>query len=253
VVVRRRLPAAHGGHALYVSPDASLRFWRRDLATADPLLLALCSELVTPGAHVWDIGANVGLFSTAAAFRVGRGGSVLAVEADPWLASLLVRSVANLPTEHGRVEVLNAAVTDQVGGAEFSIANRARAASHLTAVRGSSQAGGSRRIVTVDALTLDHLLGSRPTPQLVKIDTEGAELLCLQGGTRLLSLARPTILVEVSEENGRDLGELLHGHGYSLFDASLPAHERRELRRPSWNTLARPAQAPPASVGGSRP
>src|SRR4030095_9196737 len=92
IVVRRRLPARFGGRVLYVSPDASLRFWRRGIQTTDPGLLALCEEVVAPGQCVWDVGANVGVFAFAAAHLAGPSGTVLAVEPDPWLAALLKRT-----------------------------------------------------------------------------------------------------------------------------------------------------------------
>src|SRR5437764_9039310 len=92
VVFKRRLPAEFGRLAVLVSPEAGLKFWRRDLSKTDPLLLRACRELVRPGDVVWDIGANVGLFSFAAAALAGPHGRVLAVEADTWLVDLLRRS-----------------------------------------------------------------------------------------------------------------------------------------------------------------
>src|SRR5688572_22539499 len=86
-VLRRRLPTEYGGHTLLVSPDSALMYWRRDLGRTDPLLLRLAADLVRPGATVWDIGANVGLFSFAAAFQAGRSGYVVAVEPDDLLSS----------------------------------------------------------------------------------------------------------------------------------------------------------------------
>jgi FkbM family methyltransferase len=237
-VLRRKLPARHGGHALHVSPDASMRFWRRDLGTVDPFLLEMAARLVKPGTAVWDVGANVGLFAFAAAFAAGPAGRVLAVEADGWLAELLRRSAGSAPPAYAPVEVLAAAVSDAPGTVELHIAQRGRAGNHLGSVSGSTQTGGTREVRRVPAVTLDGLLADRPAPQVLKIDTEGAELLCLRGAGRLLREVRPVVLCEVGEENAAAVGELLRGHGYTLFDAASPGGPPVDL--PTWNTLARP-------------
>ena len=237
-VLRRRLPAAHGGHALHVSPDAAMKLWQRDLGAVDPFLLRMAAELARPGMTIWDVGANVGLFAFAAAFAAGASGRVLAVEADPWLAGLLQRSAETAPPAYARVEVLAAAVSDAPGTVELCIARRGRAGNHLKAVPGSTQTGGTREVRQVPAVTLDGLLDRSPAPQVVKIDTEGAELLCLRGGGRLLREVRPVLLCEVTGENADAVGDLLRGHGYSLFDAGSPS--RAPVGRPAWNTLALP-------------
>jgi FkbM family methyltransferase len=237
-VLRRRLPAAHGGHALHVSPDAAMKLWQRDLGAVDPFLLTMAAELVRPGMTVWDVGANVGLFAFAAAFAAGPSGRVLAVEADGWLADLLQRSAGSAPPAYARVEVLAAAVSDAPGTVELCIARRGRAGNHLSTVPGSTQTGGTREVRQVAAVTLDGLLDRSPAPRVVKIDTEGAELLCLRGGERLLREVRPVLLCEVTDENARGVGELLRGHGYTMFDAG--SSRREPLDRPAWNTLALP-------------
>jgi FkbM family methyltransferase len=244
VVLRRRLPMAHGGYYLYVSPDASLRYWRKNsLATADPTLLELCAELLRPGHHVWDIGANVGLFSVAAAHHVGPQGTILAVEADPWLAQLLRRSCEELPDGAARVEVLHAAIAERSGKASFAISSRGRAANHLASVAGSSQAGGTRQLLDVPATTLDELLGRQRLPDIVKIDVEGAEHLCLRGAHLLLREVRPVLICEVSAPNCEEVGAVLRAHGYAFFDASRRPAERSNLPQPVWNTLAVPSEA----------
>jgi FkbM family methyltransferase len=240
-VLRRRLPAEHGGHTLYVSPDAAMRLWKRDLSAVDPFLLTMAAELVRPGMVVWDLGANVGLFTFAAAFAAGSSGRVLAVEADGWLAGLIERSAREAPADHARVEVLAAAVADVPGTAELCIARRGRAGNHLRSVPGSTQTGGTREVRQVIAVTPDNLLGRSPAPQVVKIDVEGAELLCLRGAARLLQKVRPILLCEVAAENAEGAGDLLRGHGYALFDAAAAPDLRRPLDRPAWNTLAVPA------------
>ena len=55
------------------------------------LLFRMVRELVMSGSVVWDVGANVGLFSFSEAALAGPG-FVLAIEPHVWLAHLLVRS-----------------------------------------------------------------------------------------------------------------------------------------------------------------
>ncbi|MBW8873590.1 MAG: FkbM family methyltransferase [Acidobacteria bacterium] len=239
-VLRRRLPANLGGHTLYVTPDSALKLWRRELWQADPLLLSVATELVHPGDTVWDVGANVGLFTFAAAFLAGAGGHVLAVEADDWLTTLLRRSAAGLPASHAPVDVLTAAVSDSAGIAELCIAARGRAGNHLRDVAGSSQAGGTRAVSKVVTVTLDGLLDVLPAPRVLKLDTEGAEARCLQGAERLLSTIRPAVFCEVNAENVEAAGEILRRHGYLLFDAQVPPRDRHPLPEPVWDTLALP-------------
>ena len=89
VILRRHLPKQFQSLPLYVSPEAGLRYWRWGVETADPMLFRMVRELVRPGSVVWDVGANVGLFSFSAAALAGPGGFVLAIEPDVWLAHLL--------------------------------------------------------------------------------------------------------------------------------------------------------------------
>lgn len=88
-VVPRRLPKPFSDTRLYVSSEGGLRYLGPSLDKLAPDLLRLVSDYVRPGSVVWDIGANLGLFTFAAAATAGLGGSVLAVEPDPWLVNLL--------------------------------------------------------------------------------------------------------------------------------------------------------------------
>lgn len=243
-VVRRRLPPELGGAALLVSPDAAMKLWRRDLRRVDPLLFRMARELVAPGATVWDVGANVGLFAAAAAFLAGPAGRVLAVEADEWLADLLRRSARALPPGQAPIEVLSAAAGGALGVADFVLASRGRAASHLASVPGSTQAGGVRGVRKVVTVTLDWLLDWFPAPDVLKLDVEGAELDCLHGAAAILARRRTTLLCEVGAASAAPVARLLAAAGYTLYDASLPPGERRPVTEPPWNTLAVPAGRP---------
>jgi FkbM family methyltransferase len=241
VVLRRHLPKEFGSQTLFVTPDSALAYWRLDLSKVDPLLLRLAAELVRPGMTVWDIGANNGLFSFVAAFKVGAGARVVAVEPDPVLAALLRRSSRVRTGERADVAVVNAAVTEGTSVVEFTVAARGRAASHLSDLDGTSQSGGPRERLHVPSVTLDALAEHFGPPDLVKIDVEGAEERCLRGAARLLATARPVLLCEVGGGACAAVTEILTGHGYVLVDASVAAEERRPLATAVWNTLAIPS------------
>ncbi|MGI8449952.1 MAG: FkbM family methyltransferase [Streptosporangiaceae bacterium] len=139
----------------------------------DPALLRLAQELIRPGDVVWDIGANLGLFTFASAVATGPSGYVLAVEPDIQLAALLNRAKA-VNRGHGSVEVVPAAITDDLGVARFNIAARNRSTNHLDGF-GTTQTGGVRNTQLVPTMTLDWLTKRFPAPDLVKIDVEEAE------------------------------------------------------------------------------
>lgn len=88
-VIKRRLPARFGRQKIVVSPDSALSFWRHDLEQSFGMLFRWVDSYVTRGSVVWDIGANVGLFSFASAACAGPKGQVLAIEPDQFLVQLL--------------------------------------------------------------------------------------------------------------------------------------------------------------------
>jgi FkbM family methyltransferase len=219
--VRRKLPRDLGGRSLYVSPDAALRFWLPGGEHMDPLLFKLVRQFVKPGAVVWDIGANVGLFSFAAAALAGESGSVLAIEPDPWLASLMNRTAGGCMPGHASVSVLSVAVSDCLGVNQLHIAKRGRASNFMVGM-GRSETGGDRQAVSVPTVTLDWIAGSFPPPTLIKIDVEGMEHLVLAGAQGILT-HQPIVLAEVAEENKSDVRKVLSTYRFFMTDMSPAA------------------------------
>jgi FkbM family methyltransferase len=235
IVVQRRLPAPFGGSRIYVTTEGGLRYLARTMARADPVLLRLAGEVVRPGSTVWDIGANVGLFSFAAAAAAGPGGRVLAIEPDTVMVGLLRRS-ATANRGGAPVEVLPAAVSDKVSVARLHIARRNRATNHLDGF-GSTEAGGVRSTQTVMTVTLDWLAARFPAPDVIKIDVEQAEGAVLAGGPGVLALA-PIIICEVAAPNSGPVSEILNARGYTVFDGDLPERDRVPTTTAPFNTLA---------------
>jgi FkbM family methyltransferase len=241
VVLKRRLPKRFGSLPLYVTPEAGLRYWG-PMAKVDPVLYEMAEELAVPGAVVWDIGANVGLFSFCASARAGTKGLVLSVEPDLWLAGLLTRSVHAFPKMGSAdVEVLCASISDSNRVSKLEIAQRARASNHLIDAIGSNQAAGSRALQPTVTVTLDFLLNYFPPPNVLKIDAETHEVSILRGAERLLREVQPVIWCEVSAENSIAITELLQAADYELQGAAVRPHPL--IKRAWFHTLAVPRRS----------
>ena len=239
-VIRRRLSADFSSAPIHVSPSAGLRYLFRPMDSVDPHLLELVREFVEPGAVVWDVGANVGLFSFAAASMAGPEGLVVSLEPDAWLVQLLRRSALEQPAGSAPVKVVPAAVAAENSIRTLCLAARSRASNHL-AEFGTTQTGGEREQQSVVAVSLDWLMESVPAPSVVKIDVEGAELEVLKGASRLFETVRPIVLCEVIPATEAGVTAFFKSHEYQIFDGELATPERRPLAASPWSTLAVPA------------
>jgi FkbM family methyltransferase len=240
-VVRRRLPSDFARVPIHVSPSAGLRYLFRPMDAVDPVLLNLVKEFVEPGSVVWDVGANVGLFSFAAASLAGPEGRVVALEPDAWLVQLLRRSASRQPPGSASVQVVPTAIASSLSVRTLCLASRSRAANYL-AEFGTIQTGGSREEQSVIAVTLDWLLESFPAPSVVKIDVEGAELEVLDGARRLFETARPVILCEVIPDSSAAVTEFLSSYDYRIYDGEVSSPRREALKNAPWSTIALPSR-----------
>ncbi|MCB0192827.1 MAG: FkbM family methyltransferase [Anaerolineae bacterium] len=236
----KKLPEDFASTPIIISPGAALSYWKSSLGDHDPLLLNIVKAYVGRGQIVWDIGANVGLFTFAAAAKIGHIGRVLAVEADTWCVSLLRRSCQLKANQQLAVDVLPAAVSNSVDLVKFHIAQRGRAANHLEQSKGSTQTGGIRETQIMPSITLDWLLEHYAYPDFIKIDIEGAERLALEGGHRVLTKVRPKLLCEVSDEHKAWITNTLQEYDYLLYDAAQL--DRGPQLNAQFNTLAIPIE-----------
>jgi len=155
-------------------------------------------DRLRPGDTVLDCGANLGLFATMMAARVGPTGAVHAFEPSPRARHDLAR-VVHL-NELSWVVISPFAVADKCGQATFCdvLENDVRReASHLsTAVRFTANL--AKQSIEVPTITLDRYLAETGVrPRLVKIDVEGAELEVLDGARDCLRRFRPLLVIEI--------------------------------------------------------
>lgn len=229
----RRLPPDLGGCYFPASLEGGAKFLKPDLHRADEVLTRFAQDYVQPGSRVWDIGANVGLFTFTAAGLAGPQGEVVALEADSWLVGNL-RKAATANTGRGApVAVLPVAASDSFGVAEFNIAKTARATNFLTIGGGSTTTGGVREKQLVPTMPLDALLARFAAPRVLKIDVEGAEEFVLRGAGAVLR-SRPTLLLEVLPAHSRAIHALLEPLSYSYIDAIT----RAVVELPTFNVIA---------------
>ena len=87
---------------------------------------------------------------------------------------------------------------------------------------GRDQLGGVEEQQIVPAFNLDWLLTKLPTPQIIKIDVEGAQVEVLRGQQHMLNEVRPVIICEVGSAASSDITDIFNSVRYRLYDGDKP-------------------------------
>jgi FkbM family methyltransferase len=169
------------------------------------------ANAVTPGAVVYDVGANVGIYSLLASLRAGPSGKVYAFE--PLERNLLYLR-RHLTLNHvENCVILERAVCNREGTRPFSVAAWSSSMAHL-----APDGEALIRSTSLDSCVYGEER-LRP-PDILKIDVEGAELEVLEGATRTLTEFRPTIFLEIhGTQLHADCRAFLLAKGYSTEEA----------------------------------
>lgn len=218
LVLTRRLPKRFGGGRLIISGKVGgMKYLFKRADAWDPELMRIASLLVKKNDVVWDVGANVGLFTKCASYFAAAHGQVYSIEADTDALVLLNRTISNCSSEDAPITLLSVAVSDHTGWEIFSISRRARASNSLAGY-GSSSTGGILQNRVLPAVSLDRMLDKFPPPNVLKIDVEGAEVKVLKGGEKVLSTVRPLIYCEIARENVLELKSVFTKFDYRYLD-----------------------------------
>lgn len=168
---------------------------------------------------VYDVGMHNG---DDTAFYLSQGFRVVAIEADPHLVGL-GRARFEEPIARGRLEILNVAIADRPGQAEFWISD-AHSEWNSFDRASAGRSGAPHHAISVEMRTFRSILEERATPFYVKIDIEGSDYHCL---TDLGSLpaSLPKFLswesgddpVDADGPESRSLLRLAHQIGFTRF------------------------------------
>ncbi|MEM8874608.1 MAG: FkbM family methyltransferase [Planctomycetota bacterium] len=163
-------------------------------------VLGLFHHMTRPGDTFYDVGANIGYYAryTLAKLDVAK---LIAFEPFTPNRQLLEKNLADEP----RARVIADAVGDVTEeGVELQVDDMAGGSAVLTKVSGGEASIGRANLGlgakadTVRLVTLDDLRREDPTlppPNVIKIDTEGAEHLVLAGAEQTLAEHKPRLIL----------------------------------------------------------
>jgi len=205
--------ALHNGiHMKFATPNALCRYRAESFSSKEPDTLKWIDE-IPANAVLWDIGANVGLYSIYAA-KV-HDCRVFAFEPSVFNLELLARNVF-LNGLQERVTIVPVAVSDALGPSLFKMSSTAWGGALSTFGQDFDQHGGKLRSIFEyqtmgmtmdDAIRLLHM----PAPGFIKIDVDGIEHFILRGGAEVLKGVQSVMIeiddgfVEQAEETARHL------------------------------------------------
>lgn len=166
-----------------------------------------------PGDHVIDAGCAFGAYATRWARAVGDRGVVLAVD----MQSDMVDSLCPSDVLQPYLGVLSDVAGVPTDTGPWTLDQR-----YIEVPEGrQAGAGGGAPVLSV---TLDGLIERfELTPNLIKLDLEGAELAALNGGKRMLARLRPVVMLELVRNGHVNLDAvervLRDGYSASIYSA----------------------------------
>ncbi len=211
----------HGGLMLkFITPSRTCAYRARSFSTKEPETLRWV-ERMAPDDVLWDVGANVGLYSIYAARRgISR---VVAIEPSVFNLQALAQNI-HLNEVSSVVALCPVAIASTSGTAELYSSTMAVGGAHSSFGVMTDQHGTyftpKFTYVTL-GLTLDDLVQvGYPAPTHLKIDVDGIEHLVLFGGPGVLSKVQSCLieLTDAYEEQSATAARLLTEAGLHLVE-----------------------------------
>jgi len=192
----------------------------------EPITINLIKNEIKKGMRVFDLGANIGLFTLHFSKLVGNEGHVYAFEPDPELFKILQTNVKI--NELSNVSVLPLAVSNKSGIANFSLNPTQDGDNRLDST------SRTENIIRVNTITLDGFCEKNNVKaDFIKMDVQGSEPKVFQGMKKLIA-ENPNlkIITEFYPEAIIDLGlspknflEMLENAGFNIKQITDDANQ----------------------------
>lgn len=176
-----------------------------------------CWRLVRPGGLFVDVGANIGVVSSAASYAMGPSGRVVAFEPHPKLCSMLRHNASQWRTSRpsADVEVRETALGAVPGRLPLHIPDDWEQNTGRASLADGQMHTG--REILVDVQTLDDQFGSEQI-DVLKLDVEGFEDQVIAGASQALSSQSIRhIIYEDFEGKRSDVSVRLTESGYTVY------------------------------------
>jgi FkbM family methyltransferase len=204
-------------------------FWLRDPLTHEGFPLAALQAFIKPGDVVYDVGANIGLYTRFCLTRF-QAGQVVAFEPMTDNRTQLRQNI-DLGNLGNKVTILPYALSDVDATQDLQVDDVSSASAALAVVTGDNAAEGRRhygfspRTESVTCRRLDSVIAAEhlPPPDVIKVDIEGAEDLFFAGAADCLTTSSPRIVVELhGADKARRVYGLLTSYGYHCAGRVAP-------------------------------
>ena len=219
-----------GVHGLIVECATGYELWRaRTLQSKEPGTMAWL-QTIEAGEVVYDIGANIGLYSLVAA---AQGAEVWAFEPHAINAGRLVQNIGLNPGLAERIHVMTSAAHDVEGFLDFHYLSLTGGSSGSQLGHRRLESGGTFTPVLTElkhAVPIDRLVdeGRMPAATRIKIDVDGNEPCVLRGMHKLLSGPRPhSVQVEMHPETDATIVGFMRGCGWEVVARHFTAEGAR--------------------------
>lgn len=213
-------PLDYAGARLVIRADTEAeRKWRARIVAKEPQTIAWIEEVTRPGDTAYDIGANVGGVSLILAHKVGETGRVFAFEPGFSSFAALCENVA-LNGFANRIVPIQVPLADAGGVICFKYRSTEAGESRHAMLKAKAINGESTKFrQLMVAMSLDNLrsVTGIPTPNIIKLDVDGAETAVLSGAQH--TLAAPechSIIAEIQNDQFEFIAGSLSAIGFKI-------------------------------------
>lgn len=209
-----------GVHMVFATPNALCRYRAASFSVKEPETLTWL-ENIPKGAVLWDIGANVGLYSIYAC--KARDCRVFAFEPSVFNLELLARNIY-LNGAQQKAVIVPVALSDALGPSLFKMSSTAWGGALSTFGQDFDQHGGKLNSIfeyQTMGMTMDDAMRllNIPAPRFIKIDVDGIEHFILRGGAETLKGVE-SVMVEIDDgfaEQAEETARHLQSAGLTLL------------------------------------